>query len=173
MFFLHQEFAIILYFCLDLRGYFCLLLFCICVWILEVISVCYYFVFVFWCLLVKDRSSQPTWGFLYLPCLRRGHRFWTSSSLTSLWKSSSSPWWEKMIFLEIGVDSFIFSYDLFFMKFIYEVGVHSFIFLYDLFIYEFFLWNWSWFFLYFHMIYFFKEVFVEIEEDSFIFWNDL
>ena len=31
MFFLHQEFAIILYFCLDLRGYFCLLLFCICV----------------------------------------------------------------------------------------------------------------------------------------------
>ena len=31
MFFLHQEFAIILYLCLDLRGYFCLLLFCICV----------------------------------------------------------------------------------------------------------------------------------------------
>ena len=31
MFFLHQEFAIILYLCLNLRGYFCLLLFCICV----------------------------------------------------------------------------------------------------------------------------------------------
>ena len=31
MFFLHQEFAIILYLCFDVRGYFCLLLFCICV----------------------------------------------------------------------------------------------------------------------------------------------
>ena len=142
-----------LYLCFDVRGYFCLLLFCICVWILEVISVCYYFVFVFWCLLVKDRSSQPTWGFLYLPCLRRGHRFWTSSSPTSLWKSSSSPWWEKMIFLEIGVDSFIFSYASF----------HLWI----------FLWNWSWFFYIFIWFISLRKFMYEIEEDSFIFWNDL
>ena len=58
-----------------------------------------------------------------------------------------------MIFLEIGVDSFIFSYDLFFMKFIYEMRVDPFIFSYDLFSYDFFM-KLKWILLYFHMIYF-------------------
>ena len=176
MFFLHQEFAIILYLCLDLRGYFCLLLFCICV-----------------LMFVGEGSLVPAYMRLLILALsaqrssllniiiaiitfeyhHRHHHFWTSSSPSSLLDIIMIA---KTLIMSksMAKDQIMRKDDL-----SRNWGGFFYIFIWFIF-YEVYLWNGSGFFyifiwfisfmtffmklkliyLYFHMIYFSKEVYV-------------